>query len=236
MLRGRVREANFPRGTGFGKDREARGTESGRPRRTTRVPAGAVSIGCSSSGSGAAAERGPSRAAPLYSGAMKPTIRIRPTLLACALALLVGAPAGAQEDDSDLRVGLVFGGTSVFGVVVEHLEGRRGIELTVGTWNFRNVSLSAVAKAYLGPSAFRPALGAGLWAVMGLRPQEGERGGAALIARFPIGFDWRVVPGHYLGMEVDVNRALWMRRADFSELPPSPRTIPIPAMSYRFGS
>ena len=130
-------------------------------------------------------------------------------------------------------MGLTVGGTSTLAVVLERIDGRRGLELTVGTWSFRNVSVSAVAKAYLGPSAFRPVLGGGLWALAALSAPEGERKGVALLARFPIGFDWRVASGNYLGMDVNVTRALWIRRADFSELPPSPRLVPIPGLSYR---
>jgi hypothetical protein len=156
---------------------------------------------------------------------------------ALLFALLLGlgtapTPTRAQDDDG-YRFGLSLGGTSTLALIVERLEGRHGIELSVGTWSFRNVSVSALAKAYLGPSAFRPALGAGLWTVVGLRPAEGERRGVAVIARFPIGFDWRLAPDHYLDLDVSVNRALWMRRADFSDLPPSPRLIPIPGVSYR---
>jgi hypothetical protein len=155
-------------------------------------------------------------------------------LAATLLASLLARPLSAAAQDEDgWRFGVLFGGTSTVAVVVERMEGRRGLELAVGTWSFRNVSVSGVAKAYLGPSAFRPALGAGLWTVVGLTPAEGERGGAAVIARFPIGFDWRLAPGHFLGLDVSVNRALWIRRADFSDLPPSPRLVPVPGLSYR---
>ena len=156
--------------------------------------------------------------------------------LAGLLVLALSGPAAeaAAQDDDGYRFGLVVGGTSTLAVVVERIEGRAGLELTLGTWSFRNVSVSAVAKTYLGPSAFRPTLGAGLWAIAGLSAAEGERKGVAVLARFPIGFDWRVASGNYVGLEVDVTRALWVRRADFSDLPPSPRLVPIPGLSYRF--
>jgi hypothetical protein len=164
-----------------------------------------------------------------------PALLLRTTPFALCLALAVGTfprPLHGQQEDG-YRFGVIVGGTSVLAVVLERLEGRRGLELTVGTWSFRNVSLSGVVKGYLGPSAFRPAIGAGLWTVVGVRPPEGERKGVAVLARFPIGFDWRIASGNYLGLEVDVNRALWIRRADFSDLPPSPRLVPIPGLSYR---
>jgi hypothetical protein len=158
----------------------------------------------------------------------------RPRLLV-ALGLLALAVPGARAEaqDDGYRMGLTVGGTSTIAVVLERIDGRRGLELSVGTWSFRNLSVSAVAKAYLGPSAFRPVLGAGVWALAGLTAAEGERKGAALLARFPIGFDWRVASGNYLGLDVSVSRALWIRRADFSELAPSPRLVPIPGLSYR---
>ena len=150
------------------------------------------------------------------------------------LLLLFAAPvqARAQEEDG-YRFGLSVGGTGTIALVVERLWGREGIELSVGTWSFRNVSVSALGKAYLGPSALRPAVGAGLWTVVGVSAPEGQRNGVAVIARFPIGFDWRLAPGHFLDLDVSVNRALWIRRADYSDMPPSPRLIPVPGVSYR---
>jgi hypothetical protein len=150
-----------------------------------------------------------------------------------ALILLLVPACASAQDESELRLGLTVGGASILGVVIERIEGRRGLELTVGTLAFRDVSVSAVGKVYLGPSAFRPVVGAGLWGAWGLRSLPGERTGRALIARFPIGFDWRIASGHYLGGELNVNRALWIRRADFSDIPPNPRPIPIPGFSYR---
>ena len=155
------------------------------------------------------------------------------TLLPVLLALALCCARAEAQDEDAWRFGLSAGGTSTLALVFERMEGRKGLELTVGTWSFRNLSVSGVLKAYLGPSAFRPALGAGLWTVVGLRPQEGERGGVAVLARFPIGFDWRFLDDHYLDLDISVNRALWVRRADFSDLPPSPRLVPIPGLSYR---
>jgi hypothetical protein len=188
------------------------------------------------------AGRGPLLARPVYSAAMSPPTalsrpRATPLALCLALALcltLLLCPVGAAaQEGGELRIGLTFGGTAIFGLVIEHLEGRRGLELTVGTLSLRDVSVSAVAKTYLGPSAFRPVMGAGLWGTLGLRPRPDERAGAALIARFPVGADWRIGSGHYLVGEINVNRALWIRRADYSDIPPNPRPIPIPGFSYR---
>lgn len=161
--------------------------------------------------------------------------RLHPLASALLLATLIApAPLRAQEDDSrQYRFGIALGGTSVIAVIAEGLEGGRGLELTLGTFSFREVSLSAVVKAYLGPSAFRPAVGAGLWGLMSFAPRAGEQMGAALLARFPIGFDWRLGTNQYIGGEVNVNRALWIRRADRSELPPNPSPIPIPAFTWR---
>jgi hypothetical protein len=155
-------------------------------------------------------------------------------ILAAVLALSARASDASGQNEDKYRFGLSLGGTSTFAVVLERLDGRRGLEVTVGTWSFRNVSVSAVVKGYLGPSAFRPAFGAGLWTVVGLSPLEGERKGVAVMARFPMGFDWRLASGHFLDLDVSVNRALWIRRADYSVMPPSPRLIPIPGVSYRF--
>ena len=161
---------------------------------------------------------------------MKPGLATLVFLLGLGAA---AAPLRAQAQDG-FRLGLSLGGTSLIGVVVERVSGRHALELTAGTWSFRDLSLSAAVKEYLGPSAMRPALGAGLWVELS-RPAGAGRTGTAVVARFPVGFDWRAGPGHYVLFEMNVCRALWVRRTDpADETPPAERLIPLPGLSYRW--
>ena len=67
------------------------------------------------------------------------------------------------------------------------------------------------------------------------QPGEGERSGASLVARFPIGFDWHAGGGHAIGFDLNVNRALWVRRAGEEDpTPPNDRLVPLPGVSYRW--
>jgi hypothetical protein len=146
--------------------------------------------------------------------------------LVCAVA---AAPAAAQEG---LRVGVSVGGTGLVGIVGEWRWDDHGVELQLSTFSFRDIGISAVGKQYFGASWLKPTVGAGLWLVSGRSP---EGTGRALMARFPLGGDWRAAPGHYATFEMNVNRGLWMRRADPTDTRPmSRRMIPIPSVSYRY--
>lgn len=165
--------------------------------------------------------------------AMRPPRPPRTALALATLAALALArpPAAAAQDG--FRVGVALGGTGLVGVVIERLWGRRAVELLVTTFSFRDVAVSVVGKEYFGASRLRPVLGAGLSLITG----EGEGGrGAALVARFPAGADWWLGSGHSVTAEINVNRALWVRRPDpTEERPMSRRLIPIPGLSYRWG-
>ena len=148
--------------------------------------------------------------------------------LAAALAA-TAAPLRAQEG---LRLGVVFGGTGFVGAVAEWRTGDLGAELTLSTFTFRDLGVSAVVKQYFGASWLKPTVGAGLWLVRGGTPAGT---GTALVARFPFGGDWRAAHGHYATFELNVLRGLWVRRPDPSdETPINRRMIPIPSASYRW--
>jgi hypothetical protein len=153
---------------------------------------------------------------------------------AASVALLCGAllPQGVHAQE-DLRLGISLGGTSLIAFVTEIMEGRNSLELTVGTFSFRDLSASVVVRTYLGASAFRPVVGAGLWGILA-PPQDASRWGTAIVARFPVGFDWRLAPGHFVDLDLNVNRALWVRRKDLEERPMNSRLIPIPGLGYRW--
>ena len=155
-----------------------------------------------------------------------------PLLLAATLQLASSAPLAGQEDG--VRVGLAIGSTSLLAAVVEVMDGRKSLELTVGTWSFRDLNVSVVGKTYLGASYLRPVLGGGLWAMLA-RPDDASRRGVALLARFPVGFDWRAVGDQFLDMELSVTRGLYVRRPDpESPAPINPRLVPLPGVSWRW--
>src|SRR5262245_46171078 len=155
---------------------------------------------------------GPARR--LYSPAMCPRPRLAFVLAAAALAAVFARPCAAQDR---VRFGVVFGGLGFIGAVAEGIWEDRAAELVVSTYSFHDLSLSAAGKQFFGDSWMKPAVGAGLtW--MLARSDEGA--GNALIARFPLGGDWKMASGHFLTWEVNVTRALFVSRPDPNETTP----------------
>ncbi len=161
-------------------------------------------------------------------------------LVALATACLVlGGPARAAAQGTGagtgVRLGVVFGGISTLGVSVEYFDDNLGYDLTIGTWSFHDISAAFTVKDYLGASALRPFVGAGLWVVAAAPPQG--RTGFAVVAQAPIGADWRVTGRHNLGAVLNVNRGLWVRRTDpDDDLPLNKRLVPLPGAYYRWRS
>ena len=149
--------------------------------------------------------------------------------LAVGLGLaLCARPCAAQDR---VRFGIVFGGLGFVGGVVEGVWDDRSAEVVVSTFTFHDVSVSVAGKQFFGASWLKPAVGAGL-TYMVARSPDGV--GSALIARFPLGGDWKMSPGHYLTWEVNVTRALTVNRPDPTDTsPPTQRIIPFPSLSYR---
>lgn len=171
---------------------------------------------------------------------MAPHVRLTRSLVSvtAVLTLVAGAaaPLGAQGTGtgSRVRVGVTFGGISTVGLSIEYIDEYRSLDLTVGTWSFRDVSASVVVRQYFGAGDLLPFVGAGLWLV-GARP-SGERTGMAAVLHAPIGVDWQAFDNHYLGLAMNVNRALWVRRTDpEDDLPINRRLVPLPGVYYRWG-
>jgi hypothetical protein len=155
-------------------------------------------------------------------------LRCRLPLALALAAALWARPANAQDR---IRFGVVFGGLGFVGAVVEGVWDDRSVEAVVSTFSFRDVSISFAGKQFFGASWLKPALGAGLTYMVGSSP---DGVGSALIARFPLGGDWKLVPGHYATWEVNVTRALLVNRPDpADDTPPTQRIIPFPSFSYR---
>ncbi|MDH3206441.1 MAG: hypothetical protein OEO79_07510 [Gemmatimonadota bacterium] len=155
---------------------------------------------------------------------------------ACLYACVAAAPLAAQGSDAGdgFRVGISVGGISTVGVSVELFRDTHAIELGLGTWSFRDVSISTVYKEYIGGKALRPFVGAGLWTVIAAPALEEERTGLALVLRVPVGVDWSFVDNHAIGLALNLNRGLAVRRSDPEDvLPMNRRLVPLPEAYYR---
>jgi hypothetical protein len=144
-------------------------------------------------------------------------------------------PASAQGRNAGdgWRIGISVGGISTFGVVVERFSDTHAVEVGVGTFAFRDLSISAVYKEYFFGSRVRPFVGAGLWSVWAFPP--GEQMGVALVARAPVGAEWTFVDDHSVGAVININRVLAVRRTDpEDDLPPVGRIVPLPEFYYRY--
>jgi hypothetical protein len=160
----------------------------------------------------------------------------RRALTALALgASAVASPLAAQGtgSGSGVRLGVAFGGISTVGINVELVREHRALDLTLGTWSFRDLSLSVVAKEYFGAGDLLPFVGAGVWLVAAWPPDE--RTGLAAVFQAPVGVDWQAADGSYVGASLNVNRALAVRRPDpEDDLPLNRRLVPLPGVYYRW--
>ena len=164
-----------------------------------------------------------------YSG-MLPRLTL-PALVVLLLAL-PARPARAQDTEG-WRFGISVGGVSTLGLVMERVGSWGSVEVLVGTWAFRDISLSTVYKHTIGGGDFRGVVGLGLWTVLAF-PVD-ERTGVALVARAPVGFQWELQDDQFLGAELGFSRALAIRRTDpEDDTPPAQRIVPLPGASYRW--
>lgn len=168
---------------------------------------------------------------------MKP-LPITVVLLAGAL---LTAPTGVAAQipgpgaGSGVRIGISVGGISTTSVNVEFYRNSRSVDLAVGTWSFRDLSISVVGRQYFGAGSARPVVGAGLWLVGAPGTSPDERTGWGLVARVPIGVDWNAAARHSAGLFLNVNRGLWVRRSDPSDdVPLNRRLVPLPELYYRY--
>lgn len=142
-------------------------------------------------------------------------------------------PRLLAQGPEELRIGLSFGGISLAGFITEYRWGDRSVEINIGTWSFRDLSLSLVGKQYFGPGDFRPFAGLGFWAVFSPAHAAGERDGIAVLARAPVGVEWNADASHHFGTHLSLNRALWIRRRDpMDTTPPTDHLVPLPGFYY----
>ncbi|MDT8341233.1 MAG: hypothetical protein RQ751_06945 [Longimicrobiales bacterium] len=159
--------------------------------------------------------------------------RRTPVLIGAALAAALHAGPSAAQSGPAYRFGLSIGGVSTLGVVLERVYDWGSFELMLGTWSFRDLSISAVHKQYPFGGQFEGIVGLGLWTVIAFPPDENV--GLALVARAPIGIQWRVADEQFANLEVGINRALAVRRTDpEDDTPLNRRLVPLPGVAYRW--
>jgi hypothetical protein len=159
------------------------------------------------------------------------------------IASFAGMPldATAQEpsidpttNDQRFRIGFTFGGTALVGLVGEYQWGDWSAEILVGTLSFRDLSVAVAGKRYFAEGRIRPAAGLGLWS-LSVWSEEGN--GSAFLLRAPVAVDWAIASGHAMGVEIGLNRALWIRRLDpEDDRPPRGSIVPFPGVYYRYSS
>lgn len=156
-------------------------------------------------------------------------------LSACLLATPVHAQVPGSNAGDGVRFGISFGGISTVSATVELYRGSRSAELSVGTWDFTELSVSVVGRQYIGGRNLRPVVGAGLWVVGRPARASETRSSWALILRAPVGLDWSVADQHALGLFANVNRGLWVRRGNAEDTAPLVgRIVPLPELYYRY--
>ncbi|MDA0329494.1 MAG: hypothetical protein O2958_10860 [Gemmatimonadetes bacterium] len=157
---------------------------------------------------------------------------IAPLLAVVSLSLPAATAAQSTGAGDGVRFGISVGGISAITLDVELFRDSRSLDFALGTWSFRDVSFSAVAKQYFGSRAAQPFAGLGLWIVGA--PGD-ERTGWGVVLRAPVGVDWEVTQDHALGAAININRALGVRRSDPNdEVPLNKRLVPLPQLYYRY--
>jgi len=178
----------------------------------------------------------------MLSGFMRPSLSrvslgvlLSGLILSTSLPLAAQAPAGPTAvDDARFRIGFTLGGTALVGLVGEYQWGDWGAEVLLGTLAFRDLSIAFAGKRYFAEGRLRPAIGLGLW---NLSVWSEEGNGSALLIRAPLAVDWAVSGGHAMGVEVGLNRAIWIRRLDpEDDTPPRSNIVPFPGFYYRYST
>lgn len=157
----------------------------------------------------------------------------KPTAAAlCGLLAAVAFSAPLQTLQAQYRYGVSLGGASTVALVVERRWEHQGLEFQIGTWAFRDLSMSVTGKQYIGSNDVQPFVGLGLWGLVAFA-EEGR--GYGLIGRAPVGLDWTFTGAHSAALTIYLNRALALRRPDpEDQRPPRAALIPLPEFSYRW--
>lgn len=143
--------------------------------------------------------------------------------------------AATDTASAQYRFGVVVGGASIIGGLVEYRWEHQGVELQIGTIRGRDLGLSVTVKQYMIAKALEPYVGAGLWWAVS---KEEEGIGHALVARAPVGLDWNLSSSHAIGGAVYFNRILAMKRPDPTDTePPTTAIVALPEIfGYRWSS
>ncbi|MCE2398076.1 MAG: hypothetical protein J4F34_03365 [Gemmatimonadetes bacterium] len=155
-------------------------------------------------------------------------------LAAVVVGTVLALLAAPESVSSQYRFGLSIGGASMIAAVVERRWDERGVEMQLGSWGTRDLSLSVSAKQYFGARAVRPFAGAGLWIAVA-RTDAGT--GLGLVARAAAGAERSFASRHAPALTIYLNRALAVKRpSDRYSRPVRKGLVPIPELSYRLSA
>jgi len=142
--------------------------------------------------------------------------------------------AEAQRRSDEFRVGVTLGSTAFLGLSLEYIWDQTGVELNLGTWALRDISVAVSGKQYIGQGTIRGFVGLGIWNVTAWQ-EEGL--GSGLILRAPVGFELEALDNTAIGAELNLSKALWIKRADpEDDTPPQDRIVPLPGFYAKWSS
>jgi hypothetical protein len=154
-------------------------------------------------------------------------------VVATLISSLTPLNGAAQTSESDLlRFGVSLGSTAFLGVSVEYVWDQTGLEVSLGTWSFHDFSIAVSGKQYLGEGVAKGFVGLGIWNVTAF---QSEGTGTGLIVRAPVGAELETFDRGVLGVELNLSRAVWVKRADPEDrTPPRDRVVPLPGFYYKW--
>jgi len=139
-------------------------------------------------------------------------------------------PALLYAADTYSRIGISLGGTHLVGLNLEYYFYENSIGLNFGSWEFQDLCVSLQLKRYFSSSPVQPYIGIGIWEVMAFS----DTGiGYLTLLNFPAGVDWKFSENNYLGLEADLNYALYVTATGGSPSISRPFVF-LPGVYYRY--
>lgn len=161
---------------------------------------------------------------------------MKPYLLAFPIAILLVLPVCAAEAPR-LCIRVSLGGTHLIGLGIEYRFGKNSIGASVGSslifeGPLQDLSLSLHAKRYLREGDLSPYVGIGIWDLIAF---PGDGFGQLVFLNALLGTDWNFATRHSLGVEFDLNYAIYVGWTGDEEHPSlNRRFLILPAAYYNY--